>query len=308
MATFQMDNAQKNYFKTLYSTGNITQAASKLYLSRQGLSKSIRALEKALGTTLFVREKSGVKPTKAGEALLEYLEKEELLWNECLSSIDAVAQQDPEIVRVGLLSMYVGYQQKRSLFASFKDNSRIKIEVVDGDHPDYWRAISEGSLDFAFSIAPPPDCRLPSIRLSKDQLAVLLSVDHPLAKKSVVDFGEDLKGRTIIQTSPYKQKLYAPILKAHGIKSESITHDKNLMLARVSTSEDCFLIQNQYAELLATDQVCIRPVSNSPINMDTTFVCRADLDGAALIVAKTMLEAYDKVEELNKLQLKENSR
>lgn len=303
MAKFQLDSAQKNYFRTLCLTGNITQAASKLYLSRQGLSKSIRTLEETLGTRLFTRGKSGVKSTEAGEVLLEYLKREEFLWDECLSSIGATAGQNSQIVRVGLLSMYAGYQQKRNLFESFKNDDQIKIEVVDGDHSAYWQAITEGSLDFAFSIAPPPDCPLPSIRLSEDQLTVLMSVDHPLAKKSVVDFGKDLKGMTIIQTSPYKEKLYAPILKEHGIKSESITHDKNLMLARVSTSKDCFLIQSQYANLLATDQVCIRPVANSPINMDTTFVCRPDLSGAALAVATTMLEAYGKTKELEQLRL-----
>lgn len=66
MAKFRMDADQKRYFSTLCAVGNITQAARELYLSRQGLSKSMKGLEEELGTALFVRGKKGVEPTEAG--------------------------------------------------------------------------------------------------------------------------------------------------------------------------------------------------------------------------------------------------
>lgn len=68
MAKFRMDADQKRYFSTLCAVGNITQAARELYLSRQGLSKSMKGLEEELGTALFVRGKKGVEPTEAGTA------------------------------------------------------------------------------------------------------------------------------------------------------------------------------------------------------------------------------------------------
>ena len=73
MAKFRMDADQKRYFSTLCAVGNITQAARELYLSRQGLSKSMKGLEEELGTALFVRGKKGVEPTEAGRILLRCL-------------------------------------------------------------------------------------------------------------------------------------------------------------------------------------------------------------------------------------------
>ena len=87
MAKFRMDADQKRYFSTLCAVGNITQAARELYLSRQGLSKSMKGLEEELGTALFVRGKKGVEPTEAGRILLRCLREEDQLWDACLADI-----------------------------------------------------------------------------------------------------------------------------------------------------------------------------------------------------------------------------
>ncbi len=299
MGKFRMDADQKRYFRTLCSVGSITQAAQDLYLSRQGLSKSMRNLEYHLDASLFVRGKKGIELTQAGLVLLHCICEEDRLWEKCLTEISKVAKTTPELIRVGLLSMYVGYSQKRALFASFQNNPIIKIDVVDGDHLDYWQAIAAGEMEFAFSISPPKVLNLPSIKLEEDTLSILMSVDNPLAKREYVDFKTDLRGKIVIQTSPYKGKRYEMAFKDHGIEVELLIHDKNLMLARVSTSQDFFIIQSKYAKNLVTDQVCMRPLINAPIEMDSMFVFRPDLSPTAQTVARNMLEAYGKEHELD---------
>ena len=59
-------------YKTFYyvaKNGNITQAANELMISQPAVSKSIKALESDLNTTLFNRKKDGVSLTNAGELL-----------------------------------------------------------------------------------------------------------------------------------------------------------------------------------------------------------------------------------------------
>ena len=272
MAKFRMDVDQKRYFCTLCSEGSITRAAQSLYLSRQGLSKSMKSLESQLGAQLFVRGKKGVELTAAGRILLRYLHEEGRLWDACVADIRSVSQTDSELVRVGLLSMYVGYSQKRGLLASFQDDPRVKIEVVDGDHDAFWKAIAEGELELAFSIKPPDDLGLPSIKLCDDGLSVLLSASDPLSRKRFIDFETDLRGKTVIQTSPCKGRLYEATFRKYGINMTLLMHDKNLMLAQVSISKGCFIIQTEYAKMLVTDQVCMRPLINAPIEMDSMLV------------------------------------
>lgn len=299
MAKFRMDADQKRYFSTLCAVGNITQAARELYLSRQGLSKSMKGLEEELGTALFVRGKKGVEPTEAGRILLRCLREEDQLWDACLADIREAVEAAPELVRVGLLSMYVGYDRKRALLAEFQEDPKIRIEIADGDHDAFWKAIAAREMEFALTIRPPEAFGLPTILLRTGELAILMGVDNPLARKAYVDFETDLRGRTVIQTSPYKGRLYETAFKNYGIEVELLLHDKNLMLAQVSTSDDCFIIQTEYARELVTEQVCMRPLINAPIEMDSMFVFRPDLSPAARTVAKKLLEPYGKVDELD---------
>ncbi|MEG0322349.1 MAG: LysR family transcriptional regulator [Raoultibacter sp.] len=299
MTKIRMDADQKRYFCTLCSAGNITQAAQTLFISRQGLSKSMKALEQQLNTQLFVRGKQGVELTRTGRVLLRYLREEDKLWDACLDEIRAIDETTPESIRIGLLSMYVGYDEKRMLLADFQSDPRIRIEIVDGDHDAYWDAIAARNMEFAFSISPPKSVDLPSIKLTQDNLSILVSCDNPLAQLPFVDFERDLRGKTVIQTSPYKGRLYETTFRNYGIKSEAILHDSALMLARVSTSEECFIIQTQYAKVLVTDQVCMRPLINAPIEMDAAFVFRPDLSPAAQFVARKLLEPYGKEQEFD---------
>lgn len=55
------------YFLTVCEEGNISMAARKLYISQPSLSQMITEIEQELGTELFLRDRSGVTLTKAGE-------------------------------------------------------------------------------------------------------------------------------------------------------------------------------------------------------------------------------------------------
>lgn len=259
----------------------------------------MKSLEDELGAPLFVRGKQGVELTQAGLILLRYLREEGRLWNACVDDIREVVETAPEFVRIGLLSMYVGYDRKRALLAEFQEDPDIRIDIADGDHDAFWRAMVAGNLDFAFTIRPPDTFGLPAILLRTGELSILMSTDNPLACKPFVDFETDMRGMTVIQTSPYKGRLYETAFKNYGIKVEMIVHDKNLMLAHVSTSYVCFIIQTEYARNLVTEQVCMRRLINAPIEMDSMFVFRPDLSPTARLVARKLLEPYEKEGELD---------
>lgn len=62
-----MDTRQVENFLMLYRVRNTHGAAAQLYISQQGLSKSIQSLERELGITLFERTRTGMVPTRAGD-------------------------------------------------------------------------------------------------------------------------------------------------------------------------------------------------------------------------------------------------
>lgn len=67
-----MDVKQIQYFSLVSSTGSFNAAAKQLYISVPGLVKAMDRLENELGVQLFVRRRSGVTLTPAGQALARY--------------------------------------------------------------------------------------------------------------------------------------------------------------------------------------------------------------------------------------------
>ncbi|MCR4791834.1 MAG: LysR family transcriptional regulator [Lachnospiraceae bacterium] len=63
---------QLRYIATVAETGNITEAAAKLYIAQPSLTASIQELEKEYGITIFERGKKGIRLTPEGEEFLGY--------------------------------------------------------------------------------------------------------------------------------------------------------------------------------------------------------------------------------------------
>jgi len=64
-------------YKVFYITaisGSVTEAARQLFLTQPSVTKHIKKLEEALGCTLFIRTKQGVRLTSEGAALMRHVE------------------------------------------------------------------------------------------------------------------------------------------------------------------------------------------------------------------------------------------
>lgn len=66
---------QYKAFSTVAKCSSFSIAASELYMTQSAISQQIKALEDALGVTLFIRGRNGATLTPQGKLLLEYVEK-----------------------------------------------------------------------------------------------------------------------------------------------------------------------------------------------------------------------------------------
>ncbi|RHR03784.1 LysR family transcriptional regulator [Clostridium sp. AF20-7] len=81
-----MDMESIRAFLDVIQTGSITGAAKQRYMSQPALGKRMMALEKELGTELFLRGKGQqqIRMTAAGEAFVDIAERMELLYEQAL--------------------------------------------------------------------------------------------------------------------------------------------------------------------------------------------------------------------------------
>ena len=64
-----MNLSQVECFLEIVKTGSFTKAAEHLFITQQGVSRQIKAMEKYLGFPLFIRSKNGITLTVEGEML-----------------------------------------------------------------------------------------------------------------------------------------------------------------------------------------------------------------------------------------------
>ena len=63
---------QLRYIVTVAETGNITEAAKRLFISQPSLTNAIHELEKEMQITIFNRTNKGVTITNEGDLFLSY--------------------------------------------------------------------------------------------------------------------------------------------------------------------------------------------------------------------------------------------
>ena len=70
---------------------NFTRAAEEVHLAQSSVSDQIQSLEAELGTALFIRSRSGLELTAAGEALRPYAEEILTIASEARTAVEAVS-------------------------------------------------------------------------------------------------------------------------------------------------------------------------------------------------------------------------
>ena len=80
-----MTSLQVHYFLHLCGTKRISETARQLFVAQPAVSKQIAALERELGTALFVRTNRGVELTSAGECYRDFFSESDRKFHPALS-------------------------------------------------------------------------------------------------------------------------------------------------------------------------------------------------------------------------------
>jgi DNA-binding transcriptional LysR family regulator len=178
-----MELLQLRYFLTVAKTLNISHAAKHHLIPQPAMSKTISKLEKELGTPLFNRYKNRLTLTEAGK---DFYRSVSLSLSEIDNTIRQLNCTDAPLS--GEICLLVS-QHRRTVvdcIAEFKRlhpqvSFRIFYENQDSRYGEPDLVVSCNQPDDGFSLC---DC------LITEKLKLVLSRNHPLAKKEKVHFRE----------------------------------------------------------------------------------------------------------------------
>jgi LysR family transcriptional regulator for metE and metH len=168
--------------REIATTGNMTKAATRLFLTQPSLSHQLKEIESRLGTPLFLRVNKSMVLTAAGERVLQAA-------NDILPQLEA-AESDivNGITQTKEIRMstkcYTGYHWLPALMKEFHTEfPEVVFDVVTEAMSEPVEFLLKGKIDIAIVNDKPGQKGVHIEKLFDDELVLLVPDDHPLADK-----------------------------------------------------------------------------------------------------------------------------
>lgn len=196
-----MELRQIQYFIELYRTRNMTKASQALFISQQGLSKSIRTLEEELGFLLFERSVSGVIPTNNAHKLYRNFKKVTDSYHDLTLEIDHIKEE--RILKI-VAPVGLAAATDKDLFAEYTlIYPEAKTRYMEDTKEATIDYLQNRDADVAFMLAPIPDKFQSHQIVGRSPLYAVMSHNHPLAQKTRITIS-DLENQAILLLNLYE--------------------------------------------------------------------------------------------------------
>lgn len=137
-------------FKAVVEQGSFIKAAKVLDITPSAVSHAIASMEDELGSSLFIRSRSGNSLTNFGKELLPYV-------NSVLNSESALRQAVSQLgglkhghVKLGTFSSVCTNWIPDILHSFSRENPNVVVDVYQGSYGDIRSWLRSGVIDFSF--------------------------------------------------------------------------------------------------------------------------------------------------------------
>ncbi|NVM02507.1 MAG: LysR family transcriptional regulator [Candidatus Helarchaeota archaeon] len=212
-------------FTKIAEIGSFSKTAAKLGITQSAISQQMESLESYFGAKLFNRTIKGVNLTEEGKILLKkskiILDNIEIVKNEIAKSLKDIKGtlriSASTIPGQHLLPKYI------TKFKELNPNVNFKIEVNDSAISLTKLLEDQADLASVGSLIGYDINKFETITLAEEELCFVVSKNHPLAKKNIIN-SEDFLDQTFIfrESTSGTRKESEKILKDLGISIDDL--------------------------------------------------------------------------------------
>ncbi|MFC6644622.1 LysR family transcriptional regulator [Granulicella cerasi] len=162
---------------------SFVRAAQRLHISQPALTAHIQQLEESVGAQLLLRNKRSVRLTEAGADFLEAA-------RDILHRVKRAVDQAQESARGETGRLRIGFVSSAALeivpplaVAYRKRFPGVQLDLMNWRTSDQLRQLADKELDIGFARMPAQHKGLSFARIHREPLVMVLSKQHPLARK-----------------------------------------------------------------------------------------------------------------------------
>ncbi|WP_349976387.1 LysR family transcriptional regulator [Pseudomonas sp. WHRI 8519] len=175
-------------FRHTLECGNITAGARHSHLSLPAASARIRAMEASLGTALLERNRRGVQPTPAGQALLQHARLIGQQVERLQFDLGQYAQGQQGQVRLLCNTAALTEYLPEQLAGYLADNPGVSVDVQEMPSLRIVQSISQGMADVGIISTAAPSTHLQTLPFRDDPLVLITPLAHPLSSEPAPSF------------------------------------------------------------------------------------------------------------------------
>lgn len=227
---------------TLESVGSYTKAAEALSLTQPAVSHHIKLLEEEYGIHIFVKGKHKLKPTPAGEVLLKYAHRAVALSAKVRQAIED-CQREAHSLTVGITPTASDILVPQVLAAYCNKHPDVRIQIVRGTIKNIDSMLNFFEIDLAIVDGMIKSKNTNSILLGTDYLGLVVSPQHPFAKRASVRLEEIQREKLILRPKKAEtRRLFESYLVSHGhdlkdfnviMEMDSVSNIKEIIMANL---------------------------------------------------------------------------
>ncbi|MEW8958948.1 MAG: selenium metabolism-associated LysR family transcriptional regulator [Moorella sp. (in: firmicutes)] len=188
-------------FSTVAATGNLSEAAQRLFLTQPAVTQQIKHLEHHFAIQLLERTNRGVTLTEAGEILKKYAAQIVALYDEMESAMENLRTSISGQLTVGATSIIGGYAVPCSICIFKEKFPEAVLKLKVGNRRQIINDLKEGRIDIA--LIEGLDLKGPFItcELAIEQLVIIAPNRPPWTERASISIDE-LKKQPFIMREP----------------------------------------------------------------------------------------------------------
>jgi DNA-binding transcriptional LysR family regulator len=188
---------QLTYFIEVANYKSITKAAEQLHISQPALSKSIKALEEELGTTLLIRTNKATHVTDAGHVVLEHARKMTGLVEEMKLTLSDLTNLLVGQLNIGL-PPFIGSLFFPRVMAKFHHAyPNIKLDITEYGGARVVKSVEEEEFELGIAVLPVDEDIFNVYPIVEEEMMLLVHKNHRLANQKEV-YIKDVKDEEFI--------------------------------------------------------------------------------------------------------------
>jgi DNA-binding transcriptional LysR family regulator len=173
-----------------YAAKNLsfTAAAGELYITQPAVTAQVKSFEEFCSLKLFKKRGRRIYLTDEGKSLYTYAVKIFKTEKEIEHVIDDMRELKRGVLSLGTTKAYARYFMPLMITTFHKNYPNIKIQLNEGSSLDMIHSLLDFKIEVAVIARAEDNPEVNFSPFSREEMAVILSPDHPLAKKKALAF------------------------------------------------------------------------------------------------------------------------